>query len=269
MEKDYVLGTHDEELKRLELQHQVWRRRALDAWLDAGFTNGQTLMDLGCGPGYASLDLAEIAGATGQVVAIDRSRRFLDALHSEANRRNRSNVRTFELDLDSDPLPDVEADGVWVRWVFAFVKSPRDLLRRARAAMKPGASLVVHEYFDYATWKLAPRSDVFETFVTAVMRSWRDAGGEPDIGLDLLRWLPDEGFRVRRVRPITEIISPQSFLWQWPRAFVATGVDRLVELGYLSEEKGREVKDVFARAEERPEALMVTPGVVELIADAV
>ena len=269
LERDYVLGTHDEELKRLELQHHVWRRRALDAWLDAGFTSGQTLMDLGCGPGYAALDLAEIAGPIGTVIAMDRSRRFLDALHSNAVQRNRLNIRTLELDLDTDDLPEVQADGIWVRWVFAFVKNPRDLLRRARASLKPGASLVVQEYFDYAAWKLAPRSDVFESFVAAVMKSWRAHGGEPDIGLDLVRWLSDEGFRLRRIRPITEIISPSHFVWRWPTAFVATGVDRLVQLGDLSEEKGREVKDVFARAEAQPDTLMVTPGVIELIADAV
>src|SRR5678816_202122 len=78
VEQDYVLGTHDEELNRLGLQHRVWRPRALDAWRRAGFTIGQTILDVGCGPGYATLDLAEIAGTTGRVVAMDRSARFLD-----------------------------------------------------------------------------------------------------------------------------------------------------------------------------------------------
>ncbi len=41
-EKDYILGTHDDEIVRLGLQHRVWRPRALDAWRRAGFTTGQT-----------------------------------------------------------------------------------------------------------------------------------------------------------------------------------------------------------------------------------
>ena len=84
MERDYVLGTHDEEIARLGLQHAVWRPRASDAWRRAGFTSGQTLIDLGCGPGFATLDLAEIVGPHGRVLAIDRSRRFLDALEAAA-----------------------------------------------------------------------------------------------------------------------------------------------------------------------------------------
>jgi len=93
-EKDYVLGTHDEEIERLGLQHRVWRPRALDAWRRAGFTVGQTILDVGCGPGYASVDLAEIAGRSGRVVAIDRSRRFLDALESTARSRALKNLET-------------------------------------------------------------------------------------------------------------------------------------------------------------------------------
>ena len=73
-ERDYVLGTHDEEIERLALQHRVWRPRASDAWRRAGFTQGQTILDVGCGPGHATLDLAEIVGQSGRVVALDRSR---------------------------------------------------------------------------------------------------------------------------------------------------------------------------------------------------
>jgi ubiquinone/menaquinone biosynthesis C-methylase UbiE len=61
-EKDYVLGTHDEELIRLGLQHRVWRPMVLDCWQRAGITVGKRVLDLGAGPGYAALDLAEIVG---------------------------------------------------------------------------------------------------------------------------------------------------------------------------------------------------------------
>ena len=38
---------------------------------------GSRVIDIGCGPGYATLDLAEIVGRTGEVFAIERSERFL------------------------------------------------------------------------------------------------------------------------------------------------------------------------------------------------
>jgi len=76
-EKDYVLGTHDEELLRLGLQHRVWRPVVLDCWQRAGITTGKCILDLGAGPGYAALDLAEIVGPSGEVVALERSDKLL------------------------------------------------------------------------------------------------------------------------------------------------------------------------------------------------
>src|SRR6476659_10610081 len=63
-DRDYLLGTHDQEVRRLGVQHAVWRARVLDAWQRAGFGPGQAILDLGCGPGYAALDLAEVVGPT-------------------------------------------------------------------------------------------------------------------------------------------------------------------------------------------------------------
>ena len=54
-ERNYLLGTHDEEIARLGLQHRVWRPRVLDAWRRAGITHGSTVVDAGAGPGRASV----------------------------------------------------------------------------------------------------------------------------------------------------------------------------------------------------------------------
>lgn len=256
---DYVLGTRDAELARLGLQHRVWRPRALDAWRRAGFTVDQTILDVGCGPGFASADLAEIAG---RVIAIDQSSRFLEFLRS----RGFHNVETHQLDLDRDPLPGADAHGAWVRWVFAFLRHPRELVKRIAASLRHGGLLVIHEYFDYATWRFLQRSDPFENFVATVMRSWRASGGEPDIGRALPGWLEEEGFRIVSMKPIVDVISPADFTWQWPRTFVEVGLDRLVELGEFTTQMAKEVRDEFTRLEATPHVRMTTPAVLEVIA---
>ncbi len=265
-ERDYLLGTHDEEIARLGLQHRVWRPRALDAWRRAGFSVGQTLLDIGCGPGYASLDLAEIVGPAGRVVAVDRSRRFIDALEETRRRRELDNIATFELDLDEADLPVTGADGAWSRWVLAFVQRPRDLLARAGRALRPGGVLVLHEYFDYSTWRLAPRCTEMEEFVRTVMESWRAEGGEPDIGLDLPHWLEELGFEIRSLAPMIDVVGPSSFVWQWPKAFVRVGLQRLVDLGRLTAARAQTIAEAFAACEAAPHTLMITPAVLEIVA---
>jgi len=266
IEKDYVLGTHDAEITRLGLQHRVWRPRATDAWRRGGFTAGNTLIDLGCGPGFATLDLAEIVGVRGRVIGVDRSRRFLDVLETVARDRGLSHIETLEMDLDERDLPKVDADGIWSRWVYAFVREPRRLLERAARALRPGGTMVMHEYVDYRAWRVAPRRAEFEEFVTEVIDSWHANGGEPDIGLDLPRWLEELGFEIRALTPIGEIARPGDFLWQWPRAFVETGIARLVELGRIPESRAREMVRAFEETEATPHAFLLTPTVIEIIA---
>lgn len=265
-ERDYVLGTHDDEIARLGLQHAVWRPRASDAWRRAGFTAGQTLIDLGCGPGYATLDLAEIVGPGGRVVGIDRSRRFLDALQTAAHARGLAHIETVELDLAANDLPAIEADGIWSRWVYAFVPEPRRLLERASRVLRRGGAMVLHEYSDYRSWRLSPRSPEFESFVLEVMASWRANGGEPDVGLDLPRWLGELGFEVRSLTPLQDAARPGDHVWHWPRAFVASGIRRMVDLGRLTESQAQAIAAAYAKFESTPHAFQLTPSVLEIIA---
>src|SRR5947209_5485905 len=102
---DYILGTHDEELERLGLQHRVWRPHVLDCWSRAGISGGKRVIDIGAGPGYAATDLAEIVGRTGQVVAVERSPKFVQALRERTRSQRLTNIEIHELDLMADNLP--------------------------------------------------------------------------------------------------------------------------------------------------------------------
>ena len=64
-------------------------------------TSGKRSSTSAAGPGYATLDLAELVGAGGRVVAVDRSRRFLDTLDARREARGIEHVTVIESDLDN------------------------------------------------------------------------------------------------------------------------------------------------------------------------
>lgn len=267
IERDYVLGTHDREIVRLALQHRVWRPRVLDVFSRAGIAPGHAVIDVGAGPGFVSFDLAELVGPTGRVVALERSRRFLAALDVERSKRELVQLVSHEWDLDTvGGLPVTGADAAWCRWVLAFVHDPRRVLTAMLAALRPGGVLILHEYFDYATWRLLPQVPSFETFVQTVMTTWRSEGGEPDIGLRVPSWLLEADVELISVVPYIDVARPGEPLWEWPAAFFETGLDRLVDLGAVDQRHASHMRADAAAHAEAPGALMMTPGVLEVVA---
>jgi ubiquinone/menaquinone biosynthesis C-methylase UbiE len=55
-------------------------------------TNGQLVADLGCGPGYYTLALAECVGPEGRVYAVDSDEKAIRALEEKADRRGYHNI---------------------------------------------------------------------------------------------------------------------------------------------------------------------------------
>ncbi len=266
-DRDYVLGTHDEEIGRLGLQHEVWRERTHAAWHRAGFAAGMRLLDVGAGPGFATVDLARLAGPGGGVVAVERSARYAAAARERCVAAGQANVTLHELDLMADPLPGGPFDGAWCRWVACFVASPATLVKKIAGALKPGGRAVFHEYADYESWRLFPRGEAHREFVAAVMKSWRASGGEPDIALQLPALLADAGLEIASAAPLLWCTRPGDPVWRWPAAFIEVNVARLRELGFLDAALAARIRDEFVAATADPRSLMLTPMVLEIVAE--
>lgn len=267
--KDYVLGTGDEELQRLGLQHRLWRPTVLECWQRAGLRAGARVLDVGCGPGYVSADLAEMVGPTGQVVGVERSPHFAAAARALAADRGFAQIEVHELDLMTDALPAGSFDAAWCRWVACFVSSPATLVAKLAGAVRPGGVVMFHEYVDYGTWRLAPPGPALESFVQEVMASWRANGGEPDIAATLPTLLAEAGFRLRPAIPHIRCGSPADEIWQWPASFIRINLQRLLDLGRVTEDWTQQVQREWDAAQANPHSLVITPLVLEIVAERV
>jgi SAM-dependent methyltransferase len=262
-ERDYVLGTHEAELERLGLQHRVWQSVVLDCWRRAGIAAGKRVLDIGAGPGYATVDLAEIVRPNGEVVALERSHNFVEALRG----RGLTNVKVHELDLMSDDLPRGQYDFSWCRWVVAFVSDPALLIRKLAGVMPRGSMSIFHEYGDYETWRFLPPLPAHEHFRNQVVATWRESGGEPDAGRILPGLLTRNGFAIRAIQPLIFAIRPNDFMWQWPKTFIETYLPRLQEMGRIDEKFALDLRSLLAKSEQDPNTFMLTPLVLEIVAE--
>ena len=266
MDRDYVLGTHSEELARLGLQHRVWRPVVLDCWQRAGITVGKRVLDLGAGPGYATIDLAEIVGPTGEVVALERSENFIRAMEQACRARSLAHVKPCQLDLMTDALPSGDYDFSWCRWVMSFVNDPALLIKKLGHVMRRGSAAIFHEY-GHESWHFLPRLVNQERFREHVIATWRESGDEPHGAVTLATLLPANGFRIRSARPHLFCVRPDDYMWQWPVSFIETYLPRLIETGRINQEFANQLRDDLAKAEMNPDALMITPLVLEIVAE--
>jgi len=266
-ERDYVLGTHDEELARLGLQHRVWRPVVLDCWQKAGITVGSRVLDIGAGPGFATIDLAEIVGQAGQVVALERSNNFVNATKEAVRARSLTNVKIHELDLMTDNFPEDEFDFSWCRWVLSFVSDPALLVQKLGNAMRKGSRSIFHEYGHYETWRFFPRIPSQEKFREHVIATWRESGGEPDSAPSLPALLSANGFVIRSAAPLIFCVRPNDYMWQWPATFIAIYLPRLIEMGRIDQKFADQLLADLASAKQNANALMITPLVLEIVAE--
>ena len=266
-ERDYVLGTHDEELARLGLQHRVWRPVVLDCWRKAGITVGSRVLDVGAGPGFATIDLAEIVGPAGKVVALERSNKFVNATKEAVRARSLTNVKIHELDLMTDNFPEDDYDFSWCRWVLSFVSDPALFVQKLGNAMGKGSISIFHEYGHYETWRFFPRIPSQEKFREHVIATWRESGGEPDSAPGLPRLLSANSFIIRSAAPLIFCVRPNDYMWQWPATFIAIYLPRLIEMGRIDQKFADQVRADLASAEENANALMMTPLVLEIVAE--
>lgn len=268
---EYVLGTGGDESARLGLQHRLWSAAAHALWEKAGIQPGMTVIDLGCGPGHASVDLAQIVGATGRVIAVDESAPFLKQLSDEVLARKMHNVERVLGDIQTLeailPRSTHMIDAAYARWVFCFLAKPQDAIAGLARELRPGGVLMIQDYFNYELgMTLAPRDEAFRKVVSAIGASWRDRGGDPDIMGRLPSMLREHGFRVAHLDVHQRLARPGSPLWHWPDSFFRNFIPKLAQQGFITPADQAAFEQSWAAASNNPDSFILTPPVFDLIA---
>ncbi|HEX9037417.1 MAG TPA: class I SAM-dependent methyltransferase [Ktedonobacterales bacterium] len=113
---------------------------------DLGFTEGMTLADIGCGPGFFSIPAARITGETGVVFAADIEGEMLSTTRSRATEAGLTNVRIVKTNDREIPIPPDSCDFVLMAFMIHEIEHRASFLHRAARLLKPEGKLVVLEW---------------------------------------------------------------------------------------------------------------------------
>jgi SAM-dependent methyltransferase len=194
----YTHGHHESVLRA----HRVRTAENSAGYLLAHLRPGMAVLDVGCGPGTITVDLAARV-APGQVTAVEQTDSALDLARAEAQARGQANVVFATSDVHSLDLPDDTFDVVHAHQVLQHVADPVQALREMRRVCKPGG-LVAARDADYAGFVWYPQLPALDRWMTLYASAARANGGEPDAGRRLLSWAQQAGF---------DDITPTGSLW--------------------------------------------------------
>ena len=101
---------------------------------------GQRVLDIGCGLGDTTQQIAALVGPDGEAVGVDAGTNFIEAATSEAEEAGVANARFFVADVQTQPLGG-PYDVAFARMGTMFFVSPVAALRNVRESLVPGGKI--------------------------------------------------------------------------------------------------------------------------------
>jgi SAM-dependent methyltransferase len=153
---------------------------------------GLDLLDVGCGPGTITVDLAARV-APGRVVGLDVSPDPLDEARALAAGAQ-VEVEFVVGDVYALDVPDASFDVVHAHQVLQHLTDPVAALREMARVTRPGGLVAVRDV-DYATFTWFPAVPVLDRWLEVYYGVARHNDAEPDAGRRLLSWAHAAGLR--------------------------------------------------------------------------
>jgi SAM-dependent methyltransferase len=201
-ESTYIIRGGPEGRERLRLVARVMAP-ATTALLDrVGVADDAACLDVGCGGGDVTLELARRA-CTGRVVGIDLDDAKLEIARAEAREAGVDNVEYRCEDLQSADLGS-GYDLVHARFVLSHLVDPQAAAAALVRALRPGGALVVTD-IEKAASLCEPPHRSFHRYIELYSLTARARGVDPDIGPRLPAILANAGcqpVRVNVVQPV-------------------------------------------------------------------
>jgi len=184
----YTHGHHESVLRS-----HLWR--TVDnsaAYLAEHLEPGMSLLDVGCGPGNLTVDLARRV-APGRAIGVDNAESIIERARDDTP-ADADNVEFRTGDVYEMEFGDDSFDLVHAHQVLQHLDDPVAALAEMWRVCRPGGIVAARDAV-YSTMAWYPDDDRLERWRTLYRAVAVGNGGEPDAGRFLMRWARQAGFR--------------------------------------------------------------------------
>lgn len=256
---NYVLQTGDAGAERLRLLARVKGPTTLALLHRVGLADGMRCLDVGCGIGAVTLEMAQRVGPRGQAVGVDADADFIARARQEAARRGLP--VEFEV-AQAEALPSGPFDLVFARFLLTHLPDPLAGLRHMVAAARPGG-LVVAEDIDFTGHFSQPPCPALQRYVELYTSVVARRGGDANLGPRL-----PELFRAAGLQDVhLEVVQPTFLDGEGKRVAAVTMAqiaDAVVAAGLATAAEIAEVANSLEAFAAAPDTLMSLPRIFQV-----
>lgn len=228
------------------------------AYLLPHLRDGLHVLDVGCGPGTITLDLAAAVAPAGRVAGVENVTGPLDQARRNAARRGDDRTVFAQGDVMSLPYAAGSFDVVHAHQVLQHLTDPVGALREMARVTRPGGILAVRDV-DYASMVWHPESEGMTRWLDVYRRLARLNHAEPDAGRHLVAWAHAAGLHdLEPSASLWTYATPEQCAWwgsAWARrARESTFATQALERGLLTEAGLSEVSRAWSDWSTHPDA---------------
>ena len=252
----YTHGHHESVLR----SHR-WRTAANSAaYLLPHLRPGLDLLDVGCGPGTLTVDLATHVAPGGTVLGVDVAA-VVEAAEQVAAERAVDNVRFVQGDFRALGLAPRSYDVVHAHQVLQHLRDPVGALKEMAGLVKPGGLVAVRDS-DYSAFAWAPADESLDRWLAIYLAVTRHNGAEANAGRHLLGWAHAAGLTdVTYTSSTWTYATPDERAWWadlWAERTVASSFgEQAVEYGIAERDELADIAAAWRRWAHDPDAVFV------------
>ncbi|MYG06987.1 methyltransferase domain-containing protein [Candidatus Poribacteria bacterium] len=189
----YTLGRTSHETTRLIEQSRIYGESTHRLCRRAGIIDGMRVLEIGSGAGDVALTIAELVGATGQVVGVDINAGILDTARQRATDAGTRNVEFIAGDARTLTFSE-KFDAIVGRFVLMYMADPAAAFTTLITHLKPGgiAAFQEPEYTLYPAC-LHPDTPLMNQLITWILDVFKHSGAHLNMGIGLYQTFVNAG----------------------------------------------------------------------------
>ncbi|KAH9255528.1 hypothetical protein BASA81_006345 [Batrachochytrium salamandrivorans] len=216
---------------------------------------GDSVLDVGCGPGSITQGFKQYVGPQGRVVGMDLEPKVLE----QARQVVGTKAEIMQGNAYQLPFPDQSFDVVHCHQMLQHLKDPVLAIKEMHRVCK---RIVVAREVDYESWLWFPESKGMDKWKTAYRQTCRKNGANPDAGRMLKQWFAEAGVS-ENVDISTSTVqyygekSTKQFGDTWAKRVGGTQLgDQMVQYGLATRSEVEEMSMAWTEWGQSPNAML-------------